>query len=671
MRKFFTFFALVAFALVAGVSCQDPEVDTDPAVLTVGELAEISAGGGNCTLSYSVENPIEGEVVTATVPAEATWVHDITVGENAVEFVVDANNGDARSTTMTISYANLSPVEVAISQAQASDITIGMLAKVPAAGGNASFTYSVAAVEGATLTATVDDETTWIHDINVTATAVEFVVDANTSTSERMAVITLSYAGADKDVTITQEGAAPAEDAFEVSFSNVTPASANVSIVPKDKNVTYMFKNCTSSNLNSYEGATLKEKAAAYAISQAGTWLFPFWGTPNMDSFVTGDFPAEGQANEFSWILYSEDEVAYMLVAGINTDAKTKADITLTTAVTLVEVPLLPKPDITIAAETLEVSHEAGSNGTTFTVTNPIEGIKATASTKDSWIKNINIVNDKIAFEYEENPYAAPRQATITFEYDYADYARNLVVKQAGNPSAEQYKFYITVKEVHYDHAVVDITPSNPNVKYLIGGASDYYIDMYSMTDDTTIISRTISSYNKVVKSGAQTGLKVNVSYVSDDYGWGAQIYAYAIDDTEKVAISGVSKVATTLVNDKPGISFSSDDPNATFTSSSFGGLNLNVPAAAGTYTIKYTPNNLSESGLLKVEASGASYTVVDKSSIVLDTEAKTVTFTTTANEGTTTKTDYIFFKYYSDSNNTAHTDLNASVKIVQAAPAN
>ncbi|MBQ7341647.1 MAG: BACON domain-containing protein [Alistipes sp.] len=671
MRKFFTFFALAAFALVAGVSCQDPEVDTDPAVLTVGELAEISAGGGNCTLSYSVENPIEGEVVTATVPAEATWVHDITVGETAVEFVVDANNGDARSTTMTISYANLSPVEVTISQAQASDITIGMLAKVPAAGGNASFTYSVAAVEGATLTATVDDETTWIHDINVTATAVEFVVDANTSTSERMAVITLSYAGADKDVTITQEGAAPAEDAFEVSFSNVTPASANVSIVPKDKTVTYMFKPCTSSNLNSYEGATPEEKAAAYAISQAGTWLFPFWGSPNMDSFVTGDFPAEGQANEFSWILYSEDEVAYMLVAGINTDAKTKADITLTTAVTLVEVPLLPKPDITIAAETLEVSHEAGSNGTTFTVTNPIEGIKATASTKESWIKNINIVNDKIAFEYEENPYAAPRQATITFEYDYADYARNLVVKQAGNPSAEQHKFYITVKEVHYDHAVVDITPSNPNVKYLVGGASDYYIDMYSMTDDTTIISRTINSYNKIVKSGAQTGVKVNVSYVSDDYGWGAQIYAYAIDDTETVAISGVSRVATTLVNDKPGISFSSDDPNATFTSSSFGGLNLNVPAAAGTYTIKYTPNNLSESGLLKVEASGASYTVVDKSSIVLNTEAKTITFTTTANEGTTTKTDYIFFKYYSDPSNTTFTDLNASVKIVQAAPAN
>ena len=669
MKNIFKFFALAAL-LVAGVSCENRGNETSPAKIIAGEVAEVSAAGGNYSFDYTVENPIEGKAVEATVPAEATWVHDITVGETSVSFVVDANSGAARSTTMTLNYASATAVEVTISQAKANDISVGMLSEVAATGGNVSFTYSVVAVEGASLTATVAEETTWIHDINVTATAVEFVVDVNTATAPREAVMTLAYAGVSKNVTIQQAAAVAKEEAFEVSFSNITPASANVTIVPKSNTIVYMFKACTSSNLNSYEGETLEEKAAAYAISQAGTWLFPFWGTPNMDSFVTGNFPAEGQANEFSWILYSEEEVAYMLVAGINTDAATKADLTLTTPVTLVEGPLLPKPDITIATETLEVSHEAGSNGTTFTVTNPVEGIKATASTKDSWIKNINIVNDKIAFEYEENPYAAPRQATITFEYDYADYARNLVVKQAGNPSAEQYKFYITVKEVHYDHAVVDVTPSNPNVKYIIGGASDYYINTYTLTDDTALIGKTINSYSKVVKSGAQTGLKVDVSYVSDDYGWGAQIYAYAIDDTEKVAISGVSKVATTLVNDKPGISFSSDDPNATFTSSSFGGLNLNVPAAAGTYTIKYTPNNLSENGLLKVEASGSYYTVIDKSSIVLNTEAKTITFTTTANEGTSTKTDYIYLKYYSDPNNTTYTDLNASVKVVQAAPA-
>ncbi len=672
MKNFFRFFALAAFALVAGVSCQEPEPESDPAVLTVGEVAVVSAAGGQCSLTYSIENPVEGQVVTATVPAEATWVSNITVGESAIEFTVAANNGAARSTVMTVSYANLTPAEVTISQAKANGITVGTVAEVAAAGGNASFTYSVVAVEGATLTATVAEETTWIHDFNVTETAVEFVVDANTATAPREAVMTLAYADESKAVTVRQAAAVPVEEAFEVSFSEITPTTAKVTIVPKDPTITYMIKNTTSSSLNSYEGATPEEKAAAYAISQAGTWLFPFWGTANMDNFVTGNYPRaedlEG-SNELSWVLYSEDEIPYMLVAGINVDEATdKASVALTTPVSLVEVPLLPKPVVTTSTETLEVSHEAGSNGLTFNVENAIEGIKVEASTKATWIKNINIVNDKVAFEYDANPYAAPRQAAITFQYEYADEACTLTVMQAGNPNAEQHKFYVTVKELHYDNVVVDVTPSNPNVKYIIGAVSEYTFNGYTYNgSDMTLVEKTLTGYSKVVKTGAQTDLKIPVSSVSDTYGWNAYIYVYAIDDTEKVAISALTKMAVTLINDQPSISFTCDDPNAKLETSSFGTLQLTVLPTAGTYTFKYIPNNLSDKGLFLIEPStGSSYSVIVKDSIVHDKEAHTVTFTTTTNETTSSKSDYIFFKYYSDPNDTTFTDLNKSLKISQ-----
>ena len=388
MKNIFKLFTLAAL-LVAGVSCENPETGKTVAKVIAGELAEVSAAGGNCSLTYTVENAVAGAVLEATVPAEATWVHDITVGESAVAFVVDANTGAARSTVMTLNYSTAEAVEVTISQTKANGITVGSVAEVAAAGGNASFTYSVVAVEGATLTATVAEEVTWIHDINVTATAVEFVVDANTGAA-REAAITVAYAGDTKSVAVKQAAYIPAEKAFDIEFSNITPSSAYVTITPKDKNITYMYKACTSSNLNSYEGNTPEEKAAAYAISQAGTWLFPFWGTANMDSFVTGDYPRaedmEG-SNEWSWILYDADEIPYVLVAGINVgEATDKASVALTTAVSLVEVPLLPKPAITLAKSTIEVSSDAGSNGTTFNVENAIEGIKATASTKASWI---------------------------------------------------------------------------------------------------------------------------------------------------------------------------------------------------------------------------------------------------------------------------------------------
>ena len=672
MKNFFKFVALAAIALVAGVSCQPDGPATDAPVLTVGEISEVSAAGGTFAITYSVANPVVDQVVEAAVPVDVAWVHHIVVSDTAVEFVVDANEGAARETTMTLSYATAKSVEVTISQAKGQSIKATAPAQVAAAGGNVSFAYSVIAVEGATLTATVAEENAWIHDINVTATAVEFVVDANTATEAREAVMTLAYAGETLAVTIKQLGALPAEKAFEVEFSNITPSSAYVTITPKDKNITYMYKACTSSSLNSYEGNTPEEKAAAYAVSQAGTWLFPFWGTANMDSFVTGDYPRaediEG-SNEWSWVLYDADEIPYVIVAGINVgEATDKASVALTTPVSLVKVPLLPKPVITLAKESIEVSSDAGSNGTTFNVENAIEGIKATASTKATWIRNINIVNDKIAFEYDQNPYAAPRQATITFSYEYADEAATLTVMQAGNPAAEQYQFFVTVKELHYDNVVVDITPSNPNVKYIVGGVSEYTFNGYTYNgSDMTLVEKTLTGYSKVVKTGAQADLKIPVSSVSDTYGWNAYIYVYAIDETEKVAISALTKVAVTLINDQPGISFTCDDPNAKLETSSFGTLQLTVLPTAGTYTFKYVPNNLSDKGLLLIEPStGSSYSVIVKESIVHDKEAHTVTFTTTTNETTGTKSDYIYFKYYEDPNDTTFTDLNKSLKISQ-----
>lgn len=670
MKNFFKFFALAAFALVAGVSCQGGgNEDNDAPELIVGEFAEVAATGGSYAITYQVANPIATDKgVEAFIPVDAFWVHDIHVTDSAVEFVIDANEGVARETTMTLTYPTAASVEVVISQAKGKGLKATAPAIVAAEGGNVSFAYSVIAVEGATLTATVAEATTWIHDINVTAAAVEFVVDANTATEAREAEMTLTYADETITVAIKQAGAVPAEPAFEVKFSNATPTTANVTITPKDPNITYLFKNITSTTLNSYAGETLEEKAAAWAIYQAGTWLFPFWGTATMTNFTSGNYPAEGVSNSLSWTLYNEDEVPYMVVCGINVgEATDKASVALTTAVTIVEAPLMPKPVLTLATDTIEVSSDAGSNGTTFSVANAIDGIKATASTSTSWIKNINIVNDKIAFEYEQNPYAAPREGTITFSYQYADVARKLTVKQAGNPEAEQHKFYFTIKERHYDHVIVDINPSNPNVKYVVGGISKYTFNGSSYNNDPAkIISNTITSYSKVIKTGVQNEFKISVSSVSDSNGWDAYVYAYAIDDTEKVAISDISMEAVTLVNDKPGISWVCEDENTSIATDFYGNPALQVAPTAGSYTIKYTPNNLSDKGLLIVEASSSSYTIIDKSSIVLDTEAKTIKFNTTANEGTSTKTDYIYLKYYSDPNNTTFTDLNVSIKIQQ-----
>jgi hypothetical protein len=87
----------------------------------------------------------------------------------------------------------------------------------------------------------------------------------------------------------------------------------------------------------------------------------------------------------------------------------------------------------------------------------------------------------------------------------------------------------------------------------------------------------------------------------------------------------------------------------------------------AGTYTFKYVPNNLSDKGLFLIEPStGSSYSVIVKDSIVHDKEAHTVTFTTTTNATESTKSDYIYFTYYEDPNDTTFSDLRKQLKISQ-----
>ena len=63
------------------------------------------ANGGNGIITYTLTNPTEGVELTAN--CEADWVSNLTVGDN-VTFVVAANEGNARETTIAVAYDTLS-----------------------------------------------------------------------------------------------------------------------------------------------------------------------------------------------------------------------------------------------------------------------------------------------------------------------------------------------------------------------------------------------------------------------------------------------------------------------------------------------------------------------------------------------------------------------------------
>ena len=115
MRIKHLLYLLLALPL-AFVACNDPE-EPAPAqknpILNVTETTlNFGAEGAEGTIHYAVENAVEGTDVTATCAAE--WVSDLTVAEN-ITFIVEANEGEARETTIVVAYGDLSK-SVAVKQ---------------------------------------------------------------------------------------------------------------------------------------------------------------------------------------------------------------------------------------------------------------------------------------------------------------------------------------------------------------------------------------------------------------------------------------------------------------------------------------------------------------------------------------------------------------------------
>lgn len=125
--------ALTGLALAAG-SCK-PEEKIEPPVIKAGNIT-VTADSHTDKLTYTIENPVEGQSISARTDAE--WIHTFNYEtEGEIQFNVSANPGDERSALMTLSYLNAPDVTVEITQMAAGEsisIEPASLAYAPAGG---------------------------------------------------------------------------------------------------------------------------------------------------------------------------------------------------------------------------------------------------------------------------------------------------------------------------------------------------------------------------------------------------------------------------------------------------------------------------------------------------------------------------------------------------------
>ena len=131
MRKFglfLTLFAAVCCTAITACTESKKEVNVVDTTTTIlfndldNNTVEISSEGGEVSLTYVINNGIEGIDIVAT--AEAEWLSDLVAGEGAISFNVAKNMEDgARETRIRVTYPNTNTQYIVVKQAKFEAIT--------------------------------------------------------------------------------------------------------------------------------------------------------------------------------------------------------------------------------------------------------------------------------------------------------------------------------------------------------------------------------------------------------------------------------------------------------------------------------------------------------------------------------------------------------------------
>ncbi len=448
MKKHYYFQALaatLACAAFAFTSCEQADVEEDdslPPVLTIETEDVTIADHKNkegLTVIYSLENPVDGGVISVAVtPESPSW---ITVTdyetEGVVTYDVDSNlEREARSATLTITYTygdgETVSDDIQITQ-PGNTASVGISAQdlnITAAAGGHSIEYEVLGadqVEAGTISAEVtnwipqleDGEAAWLTGITIADNTsaegeVSFNVLANDTGSERRAVITLTYKYGETSVTKTVTVLQSSGVSIRFVEDEVSKVDLNEYDAPETSSraqIRYLETNVTSANYLTASATTPDggevEWITDFVTDQVVGWLF--------FNIAANDTAEERTA--IVTLTYERDGI-------------TASDsFTLTQAAGTGEVA---EPEITASETQINV----GAEGEEYyfinaTVRNPAEGGKVTLTTDSpSWItvpSNNNPAEPNesgfvsMTVGIAENPDNVERSGKLTFTYAYTD----------------------------------------------------------------------------------------------------------------------------------------------------------------------------------------------------------------------------------------------------------
>ena len=425
-------------------------------------------------LSYMIENPVEGEVLTVTTDAE--WISEIKVEKDKVVILLASNEeGAAREAVLHLSYREANPVEVKVSQSFPGLTLSQESQETDYSSKTLSFTYSVNnAAEGQVLKAV--SGVAWISGIAVDGNTVTYMVSENNSCSSRSGEITLTYAGVVRTFAVTQsytasglnltssEGSSDyAGGTYEFGYSitneregesvratsssdwitaisvsggkisykvglNATGKSRSGEIVVKYSTATATYKVTQSA-----AEFTLSESSASHGYASAS-------GTIGYNIANRHDSEQLKLSTTASWITGLADSngsVRYN-VSENNSGSSRSGEITLTYAGvvrTFTVTQSYTAATITLSSGSQTTDYASKNLKFTVNITNPKENLSLSGKASAEWIQDLTINGNTVSYTVDKNTSANQREATITINYESDSKEFKLI--QTGHPVTE------------------------------------------------------------------------------------------------------------------------------------------------------------------------------------------------------------------------------------------
>ena len=426
------------------------------------------------SLSYMIENPVEGEVLTVTTDAE--WISEIRVEKDRVVVLLASNeDGTDREAVLRLSYKEANPVEVKVSQSFPSLTLSQESQETDYSSKTLSFTYSVNnAAEGQVLEAV--SGVAWISGIAVDGNTVTYIVSENNSGSSRSGEITLTYAGVVRTFTVTQSYSASvlrltqseggidyAGGTYEFAWSVtnaregesvratsssdwITGISVSVGKISYKVDLNATGKSRSGEIVVKYSTATatykVTQSAAEFTLSEssASDGYVSASGTIGYHIANRLDSAQLKLSTNASWITGLTDSngsVRYN-VSENNSGSSRSGEITLTYA-GVVRIFTVTQSysaaSITLSSSSQTTDYTSKKLNFTVNITNPKENLSLSGKATAEWIQDLTINGNTVSYTVDKNISVNQREATITINYE--NDTKKFKTIQTGHPVTE------------------------------------------------------------------------------------------------------------------------------------------------------------------------------------------------------------------------------------------